>query len=225
MEKKKMRFLKIFLIGIGIIFVIFSIYTIRNMIIFSNLQKRVSQYIDNNNHYEKIVEDSGSTATITEYYCKDDKSLLKLETTVKSTEETRKLINYSEGERTNTYIESNGDKIAIPNSNAIPTQLMIMSLDYNNNLWNLFQLSATSFIKNGKCNDKECYVIYGGLIAKETYIEKETGLTIKRIDGMTTDEKGKQSDVIMEYYYEFDNVKDEDLIEPDISEYTVQEYN
>lgn len=224
MEKKKIKLWKKILSLLAVLFLIFIIYTIRNMIIFSNLQKRVSQYIDNNNHYEKIINYSGSTTTITEYYCKEGKSLLKLETTIKSTGANRKLTNYFDGEKTNTYIESNEDKIAILNSNAIPTELMILSLDYNN-LWNLFQLSATSFIKNGTFNDKKCYVIYGGLIAKETYIEKDTGLAIKRTDGFTTDENGNKSDIIVEYYYEFDNVKDEDLIEPDISEYTVQEYN
>ena len=49
----------------------------------------------------------------------------------------------------------------------------------------------------------------------EFYIEKETGLILKR-------EIGSPIQTI-EYAYEFDNVKDEVFIKPDVSEYEIEE--
>ena len=48
---------------------------------------------------------------------------------------------------------------------------------------------------------------------EEDYIEKETGLTVKKVS--------ESSD--QEIEYEFDTVTDEDLEEPDISEYQIEE--
>ena len=41
--------------------------------------------------------------------------ILNLTTTIKETGEVRKLTNYFDGEKTNTYIDTNGEKIALLN--------------------------------------------------------------------------------------------------------------
>lgn len=221
MEKKKMKIWKKILIIIGIIFIIFIIHTVRNMIILRGLETKVSKYVDSQNHYEKIINNTIQTTTVTEYYCKDDKAILNLTTTLKDTGEVRKLTNYFEGEKTNTYIDANGDKIAMLDSNGLPSKIMIISMNFDDNLWYLLQASATSFIKSEECNGKECYNVDGAFL-DEMYIEKDTGLIIKSYQGMTKDENGNKSDIVVEYYYEFDNVDESVFVEPDISEYEVQ---
>lgn len=222
MEKNKMKLWKKILIIIGIIFIIFIIHTVRNMIIISSLENKVAKYIDSKNHYEKIINDSGQTTTVTKYYCKDENAVTHLETTVKATGEVRKLSNYYKGEKTNTYIDANGDKIAILDSNGLPSKIMIISMNFDDNFWTLLQVSVTSFIKSEEYNGRQCYSIKGSFL-DECYIEKETGLMVRAIQGTSEDENGNKYDIVVEYYYEFDNVDDSVFIEPDISEYKIQE--
>ena len=56
-----------------------------------------------------------------------------------------------------------------------------------------------------------------------TYFEKETGLIIREFNGTSTKENGEVTNLVTDYRYEFNNVKDEDIIEPDISKYTIQQ--
>lgn len=51
---------------------------------------------------------------------------------------------------------------------------------------------------------------------------KDTGLKVKEFNGTIGDGENKIN-IVLDYHYEFDIVKDEDLKEPDISEYTIQE--
>lgn len=222
MEKKKMKVWKKILIVVGVIFAIFVIHTVRNMIILRGLETEVAKYVDSKNHYEKIINNTIQTMTVTEYYCKDDKAILNLTTTIKETGEVRKLTNYFDGEKTNTYIDTNGEKIALLNSNGIPSKIMIISMNFDDNLWYLLQVSATSFIKSEEYNGKECYSINGSFL-DETYIEKETGLMVRSIQGTSQDENGNKSDIVVEYYYEFDNVNDSVFVEPDLTEYKIQQ--
>ena len=55
------------------------------------------------------------------------------------------------------------------------------------------------------------------------YVEKDTGLPIKLVEKI--EENGAIKEHITEYKVEFDCVTDEDLVEPDISEYKIQENN
>lgn len=222
MEKKKMKLWKKILIIIGIILVIFVINTVRNMIILRSLATKVDTYANSQNHYEKIINETAQTTTVTRYYCKGENAVTHLETTIKATGEVRKLSNYYKGEKTNTYIDSNGDKIAMLDSNGIPSKIMIISMNFDDNFWILLQVSATSFIKSEEYNGKQCYSINGSFL-DETYIEKETGLMVRSIQGTSQDETGNKSDIVVEYYYEFDNVDDSVFVEPDLSEYKIQE--
>lgn len=220
MNKKKL--LVIILLIALILIVIFLGNTIRKMIIIKDLNQKVARYENSENHYEKIINNSGATETITEYYCKGDNAVLFLNTTIKDTGETKKLTNYFKGGKTNTYIETEEEKIVLLDSNALPSKIMIHGLDYGNNIWYLFQMAVVTSIKSGEHNGKECYIISLG-DKSVTYIEKETGLRVKAKEGVAVDQNGNETDIIVEYYYEFDNVDDSIFIEPDINEYTIQE--
>jgi len=222
MNKRKIL-ITILLIAI-ISILAFLAFTIREMITLKNLNIKVAQFVNNNEHYEKIINNSGNTTTITEYYCKGDNAVLFLNTTLNSTGETRKLTNYFKGDKVNSYIESGEDKIALLNTNGIPSKVMIRQVDSGNNLWELFLISLATSIRSEECNGKDCYVLSLGENSK-TYIDKETGLTLKAIEGTVVDENGNESVQTMQYHYEFDNVDDNIFVEPDISKYKIQENN
>ena len=222
MNKKKIIITILFIIIIAIL--AFLSFTIRKMITLKSLNQKVSQFLNRNEHYEKIITDSGTTSTVAEYYCKNDNAVLFLNTTIKSTGETRKLTNYYKGEKVNSYIESGEDKIALLNTYGVPTKITIRQIDVGTNLWELFLMSLATSIRSEEYNGKDCYVISLGKSSK-SYIDKETGLTMKSIEGIAVDENGNEIVQTMEYYYEFDNVDNNIFIEPDISQYTIQENN
>lgn len=219
MNKRKIL-ITILLIAI-IAILAFLAFTIREMITLKNLNRKVAQFV-NNEHYEKIINDSGDTTTISEYYCKGDNAVLFLNTIIKDTGKTRKLTNYYKGEKANSYIEADGNKIALLNTNGLPSKVMIRQVDAGNNLWELFLMSLATSIRSEEYNGKDCYVLSLGETSK-TYIDKETGLTLKAVEGTVVDENGNESVQTMEYHYEFDNVDDNIFVEPDISEYKIQE--
>jgi len=219
---KKLRMLKIILLIILIFVVIFLGFTVRKMIIIKNLNEKVSKYVNMDNRYEKIINDSGSSTSVVEFYSKGDNAVLFLNSIPnKYTGEKRTLINYFKGEKTNTYIESDGNKIALLDSNGLPSKIMIVTLDYGNNLWNLFQAALSTSIKSTEYRGKECYVLNISNNS-EIYIEKDTGLRIKAKEGIVVDPNGNESVMTVEYYYEFGTVTDDIFIEPNINEYEIQ---
>ena len=219
MNKKKV--LKIVLLIILVILIVFMVITIRRMIIIKALSEKVSKYVTDDNHYEKIINNSIETETITEYYCKGNNAVMFLTTTTKNTGEKRKLTQYFKGDKCNTYIETDKDKIAILDSNGIPSKLTIWGLDYNDSLWNLFYLAVKTPIRSVKYNNKECYFLNSPIV-RNCYMEKDTGLILKAIDGQIEDANGNETDIIVEYNYEFGNVDESIFEEPNISEYKVQ---
>lgn len=221
MNKKKV--LKIILLFILIAIIIFLAITIRKMIIISDLNNKVSKYINSNNRYEKIVNNSEG---MTEFYLKDENALMIYTLKEKDTGKNRKLMQYTKGDKVNTYIEAGDSKIAMlgASKDEVQSQIMIMGFDYENNLWSLFKLATMSKIKTVKYEGKDCYFVQS-LIADNAYIQKQTGLTLKANNGYSVKEDGTEEAIVAEYYYEFDNVDDSIFVEPDISQYKIQENN
>ena len=217
MDKKKI--IKIVLLIFFVILAIFLGIIIRRMIIISDISNKVSKYKDNNNHYEKIVTDyNGESKTTSEYYCKGENAVMIVETTTKQSNETKKLTQYFKGETSNSYFDVGTTKVAVLNSNGVPNKMLIWNIDYNDNLWNLFYLALITPIKTVEYNGKECYFLDSPEL-RHSYIEKDTGLILKAIDGQSGNEPSNTS----EYEYNFDNVDDSIFIEPDISEYKIQQ--
>ena len=201
-----MKLGKKILIVAGVILIIFAILIGRKAWILKNLQRKVSNYTQMTNYYVKIVSHDGQES-IYETYKKDDKYLVKFE--VLSPNKS-KVINYCNGETTNCYIEREESKIAILDTEALPSPAMIT--DY----WSEF--STKEFIKmvlfkitritSEAYNGKDCYKIQckDGENTWDMYFEKETGL-------------------MAQPEYQFNCVTEEDLVEPDVSEYEIQEKN
>lgn len=221
---KKKKIISIILLIILTLIIIFISFTIRKMIIINDLSKKVESYVNSNNFYEKIANNMGTT---TEFYRKGNNTVMFMNSTLE-TGEKRTFVTYTKGEKNNSYIDTGIEKVALLDSEGETLKINIIGIkSYYNNLWDLFRVAVSSSIKNGEHNGKQCYILSIGKPGEAyvEYREKETGLMLKSIQGAMVDKNGNETDMIVEYYYEFDNVDDSIFIEPDISQYRIQENN
>ena len=211
------KVLKIIGIIIPILIILMLIHTIRNYIIITDLQSKISNYQNSKNYHIKSVANSedGTTNTKMDYYRKDNKQAIFIERNTNG--ETIKLSMYDNGERVDTFIETQDSKNAKLNSDDLMTVNIYNYLETDNK-WQTFLGCITARIKSTNLNGKECYIVKGFLSSTsltsegaEIYIDKETGLFLK-----TT-----EVEIITERDYEFDKVEDSIFTEPDISQYTL----
>lgn len=214
---KKKKILKIVLIIIAILIALFIVHTVRNYVIITNLQKQVSKYQDSTNyHIKSMTTESNGTVITMEYYRKDNKEALFLESNLNG--EISKISVYNNGERTDTFFDTKEEKVAQLDSGNMMSVHIVSYIETANN-WHTFLESMRTNIKSTKYNGKECYIIKGflsiyspGFEVGETYIEKDTGLFVKTI------ENGR----VGEREYEFNTIEDSIFVEPDISQYKLK---
>lgn len=215
---KVKRVLKIIVIIIAILIILVVIHTIRNYIIITDLQNKISKYYNISNYFIKSVatQDNGVIITM-EYYKKDNRQVVFMERDLNG--EINKIIMYNNGERTNTFFETKDSKIAQLNSGTI-TDINIYNYLETDNKWQTFLSCINSKIKLIDYNGKECYVIKDFMSSNfltnedtEIYINKETGLFVRTIEPETVSERE----------YEFNNVDDSVFVEPNLSEYILKD--
>lgn len=215
---KKKKILKIILVIIAILIAILAVHTIRNYIIITNLQNKISQYQNSSNyHIKSVATENNGTVVKMDYYKKDNKQVVFLERILNG--ETNKIAMYNNGERTDTFTVTKDSKIAQLNTGTTIVINIYNHLETDNN-WQTFLSSINSKIKSVNCNGKECYSIKDFMSTTsltsdgaETYIDKETGLFVKTVE----------YEVVNEREYEFDKVEDSIFVEPDIGQYTLKE--
>jgi len=223
MEKKKVikKILKIIGIVILVIFVLFMINTIRKLIIIKDIQRTASQYTSSTNYHIKSVGsgmNDGITTTINSY-CKGNKRLTVIERS-KDGKVDSKVSMYDNGERVDTFSESDEVKRVDIDSEANFSMPVYDYFDGSSNM-ELICSAIASKVEKIEYNGKQCYRIAicptsstlqeDNSEISEVYIEKDTGLVIRTHFGKA----------IAEREYEFNNVKDEVFIEPDLKEYEV----
>lgn len=213
---KMKKILMVLGIIIAILVVIVLVHTIRNYMIITDLQNKISQYADSVNYYTKSIATVKDGTITMEYYRKDNNQVVFLERNLNGT--INKIAMYNNGEKTDTFTQTPDTKIAQLNSGTIMSIGIYNHLETENN-WQTFLGSMLASVKSTNYNGKDCYIIKGFMSSTsltfegaETYIEKDTGLFIKDIEGETITEKE----------YEFDNVDDSIFVEPDISQYTLK---
>lgn len=220
----KLRLLKAILLVIVAIFVIF---VGRNIMIIKMLSNKaeVSRKVDN--YYARAYMYQGNTLTIIESYYKEGKNLTVLNTVGK--EKDSKLIEFKDGTKHNIYMESEGNKIAlldVKESGIIP----IISADYlaTENIWQFLRNAVLTKIKTVTCNGKDAYyftnlkspsMLYSQ-VNYGVYIDKVTGLPIRGAAGTFQTEK-ETIDTMIDYDYQFNIVTEEQIKEPDITQYDI----
>ena len=192
MEKKKI--LKSILIIIIAIIAIFIIHTIKNYIIITGLQNKITQYKDSTNYNIKSTakEENGTTIKI-DYYKKDNKQVIFLERN--TGEEVSKISMYDNGERTDTFAETKDTKVAQLNSGTI-MNINIYNYLETENKWQTLLGCVASKIKKVNYNDKQCYNIKGFMSSTsltsedaETYTASDSNSEHKKKSDSNADAK------------------------------------
>lgn len=225
----KMKILKITLLAILLIFVLSYA---RKIIILVSLSNKVNEYVNSTNYYKKAVNFYSDNVITLETYKKDEKIIDKF----KLLSETSKInnANYFNGEKVNSYYEIKFDeeteeyksrKTAQLNQEKQLLAVIPNYIDISRPVM-FFGLPLFSSIKSDKCDEIDCYRVtinsLGNKYDTVYYIEKETGLAL-RILGQTTGADNIKYDSITNIEYKFDVLTDEDFIEPDLSEYEIEE--
>lgn len=214
---KVKKIVKIVGITVVILIIFLLIHTIRNYIIITDLQNKIIRYSSSSNYYTKTKSVAPGNKVTMEYYKKDNKKVVMMERDLNG--EIMKLSMYDNGEGVDTFTETKDSKVAQLNSGGLIGIEIYNTLETENS-WQTFLSSVFANVKSTNYNGKEYYIIKGFLSSTsltsegaESYIEKETGLLIKTIEG----------DITMEKEYEFDNVEDSIFIKPDMSQYILKE--
>ncbi len=234
----RFKILKITLMLITILIIAFAISTVREVIILSDIDKKISMLENNNNNiYVKSYSKSDSSTMQVEYFVKDDvyKTVLEVkfndgrqEKQIEIIADTHKI--YQETHGNKTLVEYNysdiaprpikGYHIEFPEGaivakvyNAIP------NFGYTTVLHQKIPKSIVTKIKEVEIDGKKYYEMHNLLndeITKNeiTYIEKDTGLIQKVIRT-----NNKNEETITTYEYQFNSVTDEDIAEPDETQY------
>ena len=226
---RKMKILKIVLL---VILLLFMFRVTRNMIIIVSLDSKINKYTTSQNFYLKQTLYSEDGVDIAEIHKKDNKYTSRF----KSISENFKFdtTEYYNGQTANTYFEVKDDeeniekKIAYLNrEDGIVVPYITNSIKIENPI-DFILNSIFLNITSENCNGKDCYRVtmqpFNSNGEAIYFIEKETGLTIRSLgESASLKNNGERYDHISDYEYEFDVVADEDFIEPDISEYEIEE--
>lgn len=211
--KTKKHILRKVLLILLILFIIFLILTLRRFIIFNKIGNLAKDKVNSTNYYAEKVSIQGNTAEITKSYNKDSKYLTEHEFFGTNIKEKRKITVYQDEKDQIGIIQSGETKIAIVNGTVLGGIVRVNTLDVEQmTLWQKLLLSAVTRVTTENCKNKECYLVEYGKDYK-AWVDKETGLIIREITSYT----------VMDSYYEFNIVKDEKIIKPDISDCKIQE--
>lgn len=208
MENKKMKLWKKILLVLLAILLLFSIYVIRNFIIISNIVNLSKEYAIKTNYLVNMYSVQSNNVSIMKSYNKDGKYLTVLDTKVDDINEIRKLTKYRNESDSVAIIQAGDKKYAMSDDNVLGSLQVVTfgSIADMNILQKLF-FSTITKISTEECNNKECYYMEMA-DGWKLWIDKENGTIIREING----------GFVTERKYEFDVVKDENIVKPDISD-------
>lgn len=234
---KKINILKLI---ISLILVVFIILTARKVVIISSLSKNAENTINTSNYhtvtYSYYLEDYSKT----EVFSLGDKK--KIITTQRKDNGINKITifarkNESFNENDNKYIaniyrevrdEKDGKIEKVVNLNQeIEIFVNPQNVTKTENYLQLFVYSILSSVKDTTFNGEECYYIsnfksVNNNLEEGMYVNKSTGLPISSIAYEYKNPDGTRGRVpTSDYIYEFNVVKEEEFVEPNIDEYKV----
>lgn len=200
MNKKKILILfTIFIILIAILFK----FVILKIIVYKKIESKFALLKNSDNYYIRETNLLDDTLCMSEVWQKN-KNYLQKNTTINASDNTVNIYTYDSNEY-NSYFILNGELQSEDNEN-IKNKNSIKGKDFKElsdiyDLKDIFSYSLSTETINGK----KCYKISYLSNNETVYIEKETGLPLRKIS------KTNKNDTILNYSYSFDNVKDEDL--------------
>ena len=205
MSKKKI--ITIVLIIILIIICMFLFDLGRKVGILSKYSSKNSEYSKYTNFYKKINSEEN---TITEFWRKENLGFLK-----RTAKDDVKMIYY--GKDYNWIIVDNKDgKTAVKMTKegaGIETQTLSNETLYMETFWDKIKMAFMSKISEETINDIKCYKIYVN-DDWQLFVNKDNMLVIREINGST--DTG-----IIEY--KINEVRDEDVLMPNLAGYTIND--
>jgi len=212
MENKKMKLWKKILLVLLVIFIMFSIYVIRNYIIISNIENTSKQYANKTNYIANVYSIQNNSVNMVKSYNKDGKYLSLIEIKVNDSNDIRKLTVYKDDNEGIGVIETVDKKIAMLTNNIVGgVQVVTFASIADMNILQKLLFSAIARVSTEECNKKDTFLVEMPDDWK-IWVDKENGTLVREINGGFVTERN----------YEFDIVKDEDIVKPDISDCEIQ---
>lgn len=212
--KKYSNKLKILKYALLIIILIYVIVVGRRTIIMTSLSGKANENQVYDNYYARLYSYQGDTLTITESYNKGKDYLTTL-TRMVNGNEIQKITYYKKGNEQLFITESDGKKNVLDSETMLGGTVLPVTYVSDGLLANL-QYAFITGIDSTYCNGKECYIVKGN--SYERYIDKETGLAVRSIE-KSNKEITRKTDMVVDYEYKFNIVKDNDIVKPDTTSY------
>lgn len=206
-----MKLWKKILIIVLILFAILAIFIVRKFIIITNLVNESKEYANKTNYFAVVQSLQNGNVNIIKSYNKDGNYLTTFRTYGKDIKDERGLIRYKKDSEEIGIIQSGQEKIAILDGSVLGEVNVVNIFSTLDNTMQQLQFAVISRITTDNYGNIECYLIE--LENWKMWVEKDTGLIIREING----------GLVSERFYEFDIVKDEDITKPDISDCKIQE--
>lgn len=206
-----MKLWKKILIIVLILFAILAIFIVRKFIIITNLVNESKEYANKTNYFAVVQSLQNGNVNIIKSYNKDGNYLTTFRTYGKDIKDERGLIRYKKDSEEIGIIQSGQEKIAILDGSVLGEVNVVNIFSTLDNTMQQLQFAVISRITTDNYGNIECYLIE--LENCKMWVEKDTGLIIREING----------GLVSERFYEFDIVKDEDITKPDISDCKIQE--
>ena len=210
MEKKKMKLWKKILIALLILFILFALLVLRNFIIISQLVESSKEFVDKTNYVAVGQSLQGGNINMLKSYNKDGNYLTTIKTYGKDIQNERGITVYNKDNEKIGIIQNGQEKIAILDNIVFGKVTVVNVFSSFESTLQQLQISVMSRITTDNCNNTECYLIE--LDNWRMWVDKNSGLVLREINGS----------FVTERFYEFDIVKDEDIIKPDISDCEIQ---
>ena len=209
-----MKLWKKILILVLILCAILAICIIRKFIIITNLVNISKEYVNKTNYLAVVQSLQNGNVNMLKSYNKDGDYLTSMKNYGKDIQDERGLIRYKKDNEEIGIIYTAQEKIAILDGTVLGNVSIVNLFSTLNNTMQQLQFALMSRITTEKYGEIECYLIeLSNLDNWKMWVEKDTGLVIREINGGQVSER----------FYEFDVVTDEDIVKPDISDCKIQE--
>lgn len=180
-EKKNHRFLKFILTLVIILIAAYCIFFSRNFIILNNIYNQMCEIGSSKNYsYEMVRKEEGKEVTKITYYKKDNVERVDLED---QNQKVNTITDLESNQITTWYPE---EKTATIYNTEVTTKVRLPLEESINYQESRAFMGLTSIIYSEEYNSKDCYVIMQICrpsmmdCSEKTWIDKETGLVVKR---------------------------------------------
>ncbi len=211
----KMKILKCILL---IIILGYTLLVGRRTFIMLSLSQKAKENQLNDNYYAKLYSYQGTSLTITESYHKGEDYLTTM-TRFNQDKQINQITFYKKGTEEICFTQWNGQKYLQDMGTMVGDQVLPVTYVSDGFFANL-QYAFLVGIDSTYCNGRACYVIKGN--SYERYIDKETGLALRDIEKSSKSIE-RQTDMVVDYEYQYNVVKDDDIVKPDITDAIMHE--